>query len=158
MWRWRKLPGGAVVERKTRGDLASCIGVGRDRFERELKRGRSCGRMIVVVEGTLSDVVVTGRRMHHNAVVGTLAAWSLRYCPFVFAGSERMAADSALPWQPGAGNPTRRMATKFQSRSKGIQRTVGAWAPGFLSFAACLARIKRLLRVRSKRHGPPHRF
>ena len=33
-------PVGAIVERKTPGDLASCIGSGRERFERELQRGR----------------------------------------------------------------------------------------------------------------------
>ena len=33
------LPDAGVVERKTPGDLVSCIGTGRERFERELKRG-----------------------------------------------------------------------------------------------------------------------
>jgi DNA excision repair protein ERCC-4 len=68
------LPDGAVVERKTPGDLVSCIGSERTRFERELKRGRYCGRMIIVVEGSLADVVVAGRRLHHNAIIGTIAA------------------------------------------------------------------------------------
>jgi ERCC4-type nuclease len=90
------LPDGAVVERKTPGDLAGCIGGERMRFERELKRGRYCGRMIIVVEGSLSDVVVAGRRLHHNAIIGTIAAWTLRNCPFVFAGSERIAAEFAF--------------------------------------------------------------
>ena len=49
--------------RKTAGDLVSCIGGERTRFERELKRGRYCGRMVVVVEGSLSDVVAAGRRL-----------------------------------------------------------------------------------------------
>jgi ERCC4-type nuclease len=89
-------PDGVLVERKTPGDLASCIGAGRERFERELKRGRYCGRMVVVVEGSLSDVAVAARGIHHNAVVGTLANWTLRFCPFVFAGSERLAADFAF--------------------------------------------------------------
>jgi hypothetical protein len=74
----------------------SCLGGERERFERELKRGRYCGRMIVVVDGSLSDVVVAGRRLHHNAIIGTIAALTLRYCPFVFAGSERIAADFAF--------------------------------------------------------------
>jgi hypothetical protein len=43
-------------------------GAGRERFERELKRGRYCGRMVVVVEGSLSDVYVAGRGLHHNAI------------------------------------------------------------------------------------------
>jgi hypothetical protein len=66
------LPDGAVIERKTPGDLASCIGGERTRFERELKRGRCCGRMAVVVSGSLADVVVAGRGLHHNAIIGSL--------------------------------------------------------------------------------------
>jgi hypothetical protein len=34
------LPESAVVERKTASDMARCIGAERDRFEKELKRGR----------------------------------------------------------------------------------------------------------------------
>jgi hypothetical protein len=86
-------PHGATVERKTPGDLASCIGAGRERFERELRRSRYCGRFVVVVEGTLSDVAEAARGIHSNAVIGTLAAWTERYCPFIFAGSERLAAN-----------------------------------------------------------------
>jgi ERCC4-type nuclease len=88
-------PHGAVIERKTPGDMAACIGVGRERFERELRRSRYAGRFVVVVEGSLSDVAVAARGIHHNAVLGTLAAWTLRCCPFVFAGSQRLAADFA---------------------------------------------------------------
>jgi DNA excision repair protein ERCC-4 len=84
---------GAVVERKAPSDLAGCIGSGRERFERELKRGRYEGRIVVIVEGSLSDVVCAERAIHANAVLGTIAAWTLRYCPIVFAGSERLAAD-----------------------------------------------------------------
>ena len=61
-------PYGAVIERKTPGDLASCIGASRERFERELRR----------------------------SIMGTLAAWTLRFCPFVFAGSQRLAVDFAV--------------------------------------------------------------
>ena len=104
------LPDGAVVERKTPGDLVSCIGGGRERFERELKRGRYCGRMIVVVEGSLADVVVAGRGPHHNAIIGTLAAWTLRYCPFVLAGSERIAADFAFRFLATQVRDTSRLA------------------------------------------------
>ena len=81
------LPNGIVIERKTPSDLASCLGNERDRFERELRRGRYCGRMLVIVEGTFGDVVKAARGVHYNAVVGTLASWSVRYCPFIFAGS-----------------------------------------------------------------------
>jgi DNA excision repair protein ERCC-4 len=84
---------GAVVEREAPADLAACIGTGRERFERELKRGRYCGKFIVVVEGSLSDVVCAARAIHANATIGMLATWTLRYCPFILAGSERLAAD-----------------------------------------------------------------
>jgi hypothetical protein len=49
------------VEGKTPSDMATCIGTNRERFERELKRGRYVGRMIVVVEGTLADVCAASR-------------------------------------------------------------------------------------------------
>jgi len=90
------LPEGAVIERKTPADLANCIGSGRDRFERELKRGRYLGRMVVVIEGSLADVCVAARSVSHNAITGTVAAWTLRYCPFAFCGSEKAAADFAF--------------------------------------------------------------
>ena len=40
--------------------------------------------MIVVIEGTMADVIAASRGVSPNAIVGTLAAWTLRYCPFVF--------------------------------------------------------------------------
>jgi DNA excision repair protein ERCC-4 len=89
-------PHGAVVERKTPGDLASCIGTGRERFERELRRSRYVGRFVVLIEGSLSDVAIAARGVHHNAVLGSIASWTLRFCPFVFAGSQRLAADFAF--------------------------------------------------------------
>ena len=89
-------PHGVLVERKTPGDLASCIGAGRERFERELRRSRYVGRFVVVIEGSLSDVTVRARGIHYHAVLGTLASWTLRYCPFVFAGSQRLAVDFAV--------------------------------------------------------------
>ena len=90
------LPDGAVIERKTPSDMASCIGANRERFERELKRGRYVGKLVVVIEGALADVCAASRGISHNAIVGTLAAWTLRYCPFVFAGSAQAAADFAF--------------------------------------------------------------
>jgi DNA excision repair protein ERCC-4 len=87
------LPEGVVIERKTPSDLAGCIGKGRERFERELRRGRYLGRLIVVVEGDLRDVIEAAPGIKPAAVMGSLAAWTGRYCPFVFAGGVRAAAD-----------------------------------------------------------------
>ena len=91
-----RLPDGVVIERKTAADLAGCIGSNRERFERELKRSRYCGRFIVVCEGTLGDVCAAGRSIHHSAIVGTVAAWTTRYCPIIFAGTVAAAADFAF--------------------------------------------------------------
>jgi DNA excision repair protein ERCC-4 len=124
------LPDGAVVERKTPGDLVSCIGSGRERFERELRRGRYTGRMIVVVEGNLSDVFVAGRSVHHNSIVGTFAARILRYCPIVFCGSERVAADFAFRF--------------LAAQIRDIERLANAWGQ--------TARKKRALCAQEPRH------
>ena len=90
------LPDGVVIERKTPGDLAGCIGSSRERFERELKRSRYCGRFIVVCEGGITDVMIAARGLHRNAIVGTVASWTIRYCPIVFAGTVAAAADFAF--------------------------------------------------------------
>ena len=103
------LPDGAVIERKTPSDMASCIGANRERFEKELKRGRYVGRMIVVIEGTLADVFGASRGISHNAITGTLAPWTLRYCPFVFAGSVQAAADFAFRFLAAQVRDVKRM-------------------------------------------------
>jgi len=90
------LPDGVVIERKTPSDLAGCIGASRERFERELKRSRYCGRFLVVCEGSLSDVCRASRGLTEQAITGTIAAWTTRYCPFVFAGTLAAAADFAF--------------------------------------------------------------
>src|ERR1700682_226746 len=86
----------AVVERKAVADLLACIGSGRERFERELQRGRYCGRFIVVVEGSYEDLLGAARGLHVNAIIGSLAAWQRRYCPFFFAGNVETAVAFAL--------------------------------------------------------------
>jgi DNA excision repair protein ERCC-4 len=90
--------------------MVSCLGGERERFERELKRGRYCGRVIVVVEGSLADVVVAVRRLHHNAIIGTISAWTLRYCPFVFCDSERIATDFAFRFLAAQVRDVQRLA------------------------------------------------
>jgi ERCC4-type nuclease len=97
----RALPDGAVIERKTPQDLAGCLTSSRERFERELRRSRHCGAFTVVVEGNLSDVILAARGVSVNAVVGTLAAWSRRYCPFIFAGSIEQAANFSFRYLMG---------------------------------------------------------
>jgi ERCC4-type nuclease len=88
--------GGVVIERKTASDLAACIGRERERFERELKRSRYVGRFLVVCEGSLTDVCREARGIHESSVLGSVAAWSVRFCPIVFAVSTRNAAEVAF--------------------------------------------------------------
>jgi DNA excision repair protein ERCC-4 len=87
------LPLGTLVERKTVPDLLGCIGNNRERFERELKRSRYAGRMLIVCEGDLDDVLIQARGLTPAAITGTLAAWAVRYAPVIFAGSVERAAE-----------------------------------------------------------------
>jgi len=86
-----------VVERKTAQDMISCFGQSRDRFEAELRRARNgCDSFVVVVEGTMADLERHRRGLHWSAVVGTLAAWTRRYCPIILAGDTEQAAHFAF--------------------------------------------------------------
>ena len=89
------LPEGAVVERKTVPDFLACMGRERERFERELARSRYLGAFCVIVEGTLEDVIVQARGMKQPAIMATVATWSRRYGPILFAGGQHAAADLA---------------------------------------------------------------
>lgn len=90
------LPQGTLVERKSVSDFLACIGRERERFERELKRGRYAGRLLVIVEGTLQDVLAASRGISRASILGTTAAWASRYAPIIFAGSVPLAADLAF--------------------------------------------------------------
>lgn len=110
---------GVIIERKTPPDLAGCLGRERERFERELRRSRYAARFIVICEGTLADVIRAARGIHRNAVIGTLAAWSTRYCPFLFAGDAATAAALAF----------RALASQVRDAA----RTINAAAPSAVS-------------------------
>jgi ERCC4-type nuclease len=95
------LPDAAVVERKTVADFLGCMTSNRDRFERELARSRYVGRFAVVVEGTLLDCLRNRGGLSEPSLIGTVAAWSRRYCPILFAGTERHAAELAFRFLAG---------------------------------------------------------
>ena len=74
-------PHGIVIERKTSSDLAPAS------VPTAKGSSGSCAEagtlaVCVVVEGSLSDVAVAARGIHHNAVLGTLASWTLRSARF----------------------------------------------------------------------------
>ena len=95
------LPDAAVVERKTVSDFLGCLTSNRERFERELARSRHVGRFVVIVEGTLSDCIRARGGLSEASLLGTVAAWSRRFCPILFAGTERHATELAYRFLAG---------------------------------------------------------
>jgi ERCC4-type nuclease len=67
------MPEAAVVERKTPSDLVACMTSAGERFERELLRSRYLGRFVVVVEGSLTDVLAARRQMSEASVIRTIS-------------------------------------------------------------------------------------
>lgn len=87
---------GAVVRRLTTGELLTRIGKDRAGFEAELRAGRHVGRFVVVVEGGFEDLVTLAPRARPASIIGSLAAWTRRFCPIVFAGGPELAAAFAF--------------------------------------------------------------
>ncbi len=90
----------AAVERKELSDLLGCLTSGRERFERELARGRGLDMFLVVVEASWADLA-GGRyrsRMQPHAACQSVLAMQGRYrVPFMFCGS-RAAAEYITFW------------------------------------------------------------
>lgn len=94
----RALPEGAVVERKTVPDFLAAVGRERERFDRELRRARHLGSFCIIVEGSFADVLAANRQrgqLAPAAILGSVAAWTRRGAPVLFAGSVRCAAELA---------------------------------------------------------------
>lgn len=81
----------AAVERKSLDDLIGCLmGKDRERFEKELARGRHYDLFVVVVEASLADVSQGCYRsdMRPQAALQSIIAFQVRYrVPFVWAGN-----------------------------------------------------------------------
>ena len=72
-----------AVERKSVNDLVGCLkGQHRERFERELPRGRGLDYFALVAETDLTRLAAGGYRskMSPKSVVQSLMAFSVRYC------------------------------------------------------------------------------
>jgi NaMN:DMB phosphoribosyltransferase len=67
------------------------------------------------VEGSLADVVTAARGIHRSAVIGTVAAWSARYCPITFAGDVPSAAALAFSALRGQVREIERSAKALES-------------------------------------------
>jgi ERCC4-type nuclease len=81
----------AAIERKSLNDLIGCLmGKDRERFERELARGRYYDLFAVVVEASLADVSQARYRsdMKPQAALQSIITFQVRYrVPFVWAGN-----------------------------------------------------------------------
>ena len=120
------LPDAAVIERKATGDLLACLGRERERFERELQRGRYVGQLVVVCEGSFADLANEARRrgggMSDNSLIGSLAAWQRRGTPFFFAGSVRVAAEFTERFLRGQIREVERTAKAIQKAEAAATR------------------------------------
>jgi len=78
------------IERKSLPDLLQSLTRERERFERELYRGRALRFFAVIVECDASDILQGrfGRFSSVNpvAIWESIAAFSVRYAPFIYAG------------------------------------------------------------------------
>jgi ERCC4-type nuclease len=115
------LPDGAIVERKTVNDYLAAMTSNRERFERELARSRHVGRFVVIVEGTLADCITARGDMTEASLIGTVAAWTRRFCPIVFAGDERTAAELAWRFLSGQVNEARRITRAVEQEANGVK-------------------------------------
>lgn len=79
-----------AIERKSVPDLVGCLTAGRDRFERELARGRGMDLFAVVVEAPFTALAQGDyrSRMQPHAACQSLIAFQVRYgTPFLWASS-----------------------------------------------------------------------
>ena len=70
-----------AIERKELNDLIGCLTQNRERFERELYRGRALDYFVLVGEFSLSDIIEHRYRseMLPRAAIQSLLAFSIRY-------------------------------------------------------------------------------
>jgi len=85
----------AAIERKSLEDLIACLmGSNRERFERELARGRHYELFYVMIEASLEDVSKGKYRsaMKPHSALQSIIAFQVRYrVPFMWAGSRKAA-------------------------------------------------------------------
>lgn len=91
------LPDGAIVERKTVNDFLAAMTSQRERFERELLRSRHVGAFIIIVSCSLEDCIRLRGGLFEASIFGSIAAWTRRGAPVLFAGGEKQAAE--LTWR-----------------------------------------------------------
>jgi ERCC4-type nuclease len=87
------------IERKSLGDLASCMTIGRERFERELERMREFECAAVVVEEPLANIQKGAYRSHLKvqSFFQSILSMTFRYkVPFFFGQNRTHAQNIAF--------------------------------------------------------------
>lgn len=84
-----------AVERKSLDDLANCLGRDRERFLRQLQRGRGLDAFAVIVEASWIDLAqgnYAARGLHPHSACQSVASFMARLgVPFMFAGTRTAA-------------------------------------------------------------------
>lgn len=83
-----------AIERKELNDLIGCLTNGRERFEKELHKGRALDYFALVIEASLSDLINGRYRsdMNPKSAIQSLLAFSVRYrLPIWFCESREYA-------------------------------------------------------------------
>lgn len=83
-----------AIERKSLADLVQCLGRDRDRFEREILRGRGLEFFAVVCEGSWRDIANGNYRsqLNSHSAAQSVASFMARHkCPFFFSESRKAA-------------------------------------------------------------------
>lgn len=113
------------IERKSLGDLIGCLTTGRDRFERELARGRVYDFFAVVVEASLADVY-NGKyqsAIAPQSALQSLVAFQVRYrVPFVWAGNR---ASGELMTHSFLAKYLREIGERYKTATKSQMDTSG---------------------------------
>ena len=111
-----------AIERKSLADLVSCLtGSNRERFERELTRGRALDYFAVVIEAGFSELTAKQYRSNLNphAAAQSIIAFQVRHgVPFLWAGSRR-AAEYLTYWS--LAKYLREAAKRYESIVKAHQ-------------------------------------
>lgn len=78
-----------AIERKELGDLISCVGRERERFEKEVQRLLAYPVRALVVEAYWHNIEQGDYRakVHPNAAIGSLIGWIAQGLPIIMAGS-----------------------------------------------------------------------
>ncbi len=119
------------VERKSLDDLAASLTAGRERFAREMERLRGYSFRRLLLVGTRAQIEAHGyaSKVAPAALLGSLAAWEIRYSvPVVFAATPEAAAVEVERWVWYAALERLKEAEALQGRQRGVthQKPEGA--------------------------------